>query len=191
MDIRSFLAFEQPEEIKGIIEEISGALSKSNLDVRWVKTGNIHLTIVFLGSVPAEDLDAMEPLLSNSCSEFAPFSISLKGLGCFPNPRSPRVIWVGLQGDIERMGGFRDSLQARLAPFGIKEEKRPFRAHLTLGRFNRFRKTDRELDHYLEKYSDVSSPVCSLGELVLFKSDLRRGGSIYTKLRSWSLTGIR
>jgi 2'-5' RNA ligase len=87
------------------------------------------------------------------------------------------------------MGRLRDRLQAQLVPFGIKEEKRPFRPHLTLGRFNSFRKTDRELEQYLEKYRALASPICSLGELVLFKSELRRGGSMYTKLRSWPLTG--
>ncbi len=189
MDIRSFLAFEQPKEIKGIIEEVSGELGQSHLDVRWVKPGNIHLTVVFLGSVPAENLTAMEQPIHEVCAAFSPFSIALKGLGCFPHARNPRVIWVGLEGDIERMAGFRDSLQERLVPFGIKEEKRPFRPHLTLGRFNRFRRTDPELEGLLERYRDLESPVCSLGELVLFKSDLRRTGSIYTKLKSWHLTG--
>jgi 2'-5' RNA ligase len=189
VDIRSFLAFDKPEVIKNIIEEVSGDLSKSDLDVRWVKTGSIHLTIVFFGSVPAEVLEAMERPLAETCSEFAPFSISLKGLGCFPHSRNPRVIWVGIEGDTDRMGRLRDRLQAQLVPFGIKEEKRPFRPHLTLGRFNSFRKTDRELEQYLEKYRALASPICSLGELVLFKSELRRGGSMYTKLRSWPLTG--
>jgi len=187
--IRSFLAFEQPEEIRGIIDEVSVALGKSHLDARWVKPGNIHLTVVFLGSVPAEDLDAMEQPIHEICSGSSSFSIALKGLGCFPHARSPRVIWIGLEGEIERMAGFRDSLQERLVPFGIKEEKRPFRPHLTLGRFNSFRRTDRELEEILERYRDLASPVCPLEELVLFKSDLRRSGSIYTKMKSWHLTG--
>lgn len=191
MGIRSFLAFEQPEEMRTIIEEVSAALGKSPLDVRWVKTGNIHLTVVFLGSVRAEDLTAMERPIDEICSAYEPFSIALNGVGCFPHARSPRVIWAGLEGDIERMARFRDNLQERLVPFGIKEEKRPFRPHLTLGRFNSFRRADRELEGFMERYRDLASPVCSLGELVLFKSDLSRGGSIYTKLKSWSLQGER
>ncbi len=189
MDIRSFLAFDKPDIIRSTLEEVSGDLSRSDLDVRWVKIESIHLTIVFLGSVPAEDLEAMHHPLAETCAEFAPFSISLKGLGCFPHTRNPKVIWVGIEGDTERMARFRDRLQARLVQFGIREEKRPFRPHLTLGRFNRFRKMDRELERYLEKYRDLAGPLCSLGELVLFKSELRRGGSIYTPLKSWPLTG--
>lgn len=189
MDIRSFLAFEKPQEIKGILEEVSAALGTSRMDVRWVRPENIHLTIVFLGYVRTEDLTAMEEPIGEVCSSFGPFMISLKGMGCFPNRRSPRVIWIGLEGDIERMAHFRDRLQEPLKTFGIKEEKRPFRPHLTLGRFNSRSRNDRELEQYLEKYEDLSSPSCLLGELALFRSDLRRGGSIYTKLKSWRLTG--
>ncbi|RJR50170.1 MAG: RNA 2',3'-cyclic phosphodiesterase [Desulfobacteraceae bacterium] len=189
MAIRSFLAFEKPDEIKGIIEEVSAALGKSRLDVRWVKAGNVHLTMVFLGNMQEEDLEAMEEPVQEICSTFTPFAVALKGLGCFPHTRNPRVIWIGLDGEIERMGRFRDDLQRRLIPFGIKEEKRAFRPHLTLGRFNSVRKTDRELEGFLERYRDLRSPLCTLGELVLFKSELRRGGSIYTRLKSWPLTG--
>ncbi len=190
MDIRSFLAFHKPDKIKGILEEASASLRKSALDVRWVRPESIHLTVVFLGYVRPEDLTAMEQPIGETCSEFGSFEISLKGIGCFPNPRNPRVIWIGLEGDIARMALLRDRLQERLRTFGIKEEKRPFRPHLTLGRFNRFsRGAERELEKYLEGYKELSSPPCTLGELVLFKSDLRRDGAIYTELKVWPLAG--
>ncbi len=189
MDIRSFLAFEQPEEFRRLVRDISGALVKSRLDVRWVKPENIHLTVVFLGNVSVENLSAMEQRIAESCARFRPFQIALKGIGCFPNTRNPRVIWVGLEGETERMGRFRDELQAPMASFGVKEEKREFRPHLTLGRFNRSPGGDRELQRILEEHGGLSSPACLIEELLLFKSDLRRGGSIYTKLKSWPLTG--
>lgn len=183
------MAFEQPEAIRSPIREVSAALVKSRLDCRWVKPESMHLTVVFLGNVSVENLAAMEQPVQETCGRFGPFQIALKGVGCFPNARNPRVLWVGLEGDIERMGRFRDEVQAQVAPFGIKEEKRPFRPHLTLGRFNRSPRGDRELERILNEYGDLSTPACVLEELVLFKSELRRGGSIYTKLKSWALTG--
>jgi RNA 2',3'-cyclic 3'-phosphodiesterase len=189
VDIRSFIAFEQPEAIRGFLRETSSSLIKSRLDVRWVKPENIHLTIVFLGNVSVENLSAMERPIGVTCGRHRPFPISLKGLGCFPNARSPRVLWLGLEGDAERMGRLRDELQAGLVPFGIEAEKRPFRPHLTLGRFNRSPRGDRELERVLGEHEGLSSPSCTIEELVLFKSDLRRGGSIYTKLKSWPFTG--
>lgn len=189
MEIRSFLAFERPPEIRTILDRVSGELRKSRLDVRWVKPENIHLTIVFLGNIRSEDVKAIESPLQKLCLTTGPFQISLKGTGCFPNSRKPRVLWIGLEGDLERMGGFRDSLQEVLKSFGVPKEDRAFRPHLTLGRFRSLERADRELEEILTRYQDLSGPVCLLNELILFKSELRPGGSFYTRLASWPLTG--
>ncbi|HEX9910565.1 MAG TPA: 2'-5' RNA ligase family protein, partial [Desulfatiglandales bacterium] len=74
-----------------------------------------------------------------------------------------------------------------LSPFGIKEEERAFRPHLTLGRFKKPGKRQTELEQLLATYRDLASPACTLGELVLFRSDLKPGGAVYTKMLSWPL----
>jgi 2'-5' RNA ligase len=124
MEIRSFLAFELPEDIKKIVTRVSGEIRKSSLDVRWVRPEFIHLTVVFMGDIQSEQIPSMGEVLSAVCSSYKGFRISLKPLGCFPNSRSPRVIWLGIDGDLERMSRFRDDLQHALSPFGIKEEER-------------------------------------------------------------------
>ncbi len=189
MEIRSFLAFELPVDIKKTVIRVTGEIRHSGLDARWVKAENIHLTIVFLGHVKTEELDSIGEKVRNVCPEYGPFDIALKGVGCFPNMRRPRVLWLGLDGDIERMSHFRDDLQRALKAFGIKEEKRPFKPHLTLGRFRSTRKMGSRLEELLSKYAALESPVESLNELYLFKSDLKPGGAVYTKLRSWPLSG--
>lgn len=189
MEIRSFLAFEQPSEIQAILSRVSGELRRSPLDVRWVKPENIHLTVVFLGNIRSEDVETLENPLQKLCLTYGPFQISLKGTGCFPHSRKPRVLWIGLEGDLERMGRFRDSLQEEMQSFGIPKEDRAFRPHLTLGRFRSVGRADRELDEVLTRHRDLSGPVCWLKELILFKSEIRPEGSVYTRLRSWPLTG--
>jgi 2'-5' RNA ligase len=188
MAIRSFLAFELPEDIKAIVTRVSGEIRKSSLEVRWVRPEFIHLTVVFMGDVESERIPLMgEPVLA-VCSEHSPFRISLKPMGCFPNSRNPRVLWLGIDGDLNRMSHFRDDLQHALSPFEIKKEERPFRPHLTLGRFKKPGKKQSELEQLLAKYRDLSSPACTLGELVLFRSDLKPGGAVYTKMLSWHLS---
>lgn len=189
MEMRSFLAFELPEPIKDVVSRVSGEMKKTPLDVRWVKVDNIHLTIVFMGSIRADLPDHMGPLIGKICRNFGPFPISLKGVGVFSNRRNPRVLWIGLDGDTERMSRFRDAMQKDLEPFGIKEEKKRFNPHLTLGRFRKGAKTGAPLDAILEKYNDLTSPACLLSELILFKSDLKPGGAVYTRLNTWPLTG--
>ena len=189
MEIRSFLAFELPEEIKGIITHVSEDLRKSSPDLKWVRVDNIHLTLVFMGNVKRDDLPAIGDAARKVCQGYGHFNISMKGMGVFPNRRNPRVIWLGLEGDLERMSFLRDALQKHLRPFGIKEEKRRFKPHLTIGRFRKVGKSNFNIDEAITKYGAMTSPVCILKELILFKSDLKPTGAVYTKLETWPLFG--
>lgn len=187
MGIRSFLAFELPPEIKEQIGTVSKELKKSALPVRWVKVDNIHLTIIFLGSVNEDAIDDIKEKVHRVVKGFSVFKTRLSGIGVFPNWRRPRVIWVGLNGETERLSRFRDELQTELKVFGIREEKRPFSPHLTIGRFKGILDWDEELKLILDKYHDISSDLQHLNELILFKSALKPDGPVYTKMAVWPL----
>ena len=189
MAIRSFLAFELPVDIKRIIMTVSEDVRQLPLNVRWVNVDNIHITTVFMGDVQEEQIGPIQDVVKDVCQGYGPFSIAIKGLGIFGSRRNPRVLWIGLDGAIDRMGYFRDDLQKGLRPFGIKEEKRRFKPHLTLGRFRKGARTGTHLDDLLSKYYDLTSPECIIEELVLFKSDLKPGGAVYSKLNGWPLIG--
>ncbi len=189
MEIRSFLAFELPQDIRKVVVQVSGELRKSPLDVRWVKPKNIHLTVVFLGNIREDEIPSLRDAAEKVCLSFDPFSVSLKGVGCFPNRRKPRVLWVGLDGDIERMGSLRDSLQESLRPFGVKQEKRAFRPHLTLGRFRRIGKALKHLEALIAEHESLTTPECPLNELILFRSDLKPSGAVYSKIAAFPLAG--
>ncbi len=187
MAIRSFLAFELPPVIKQEVTRISGEVKKSGLEAGWVKPGNIHLTIVFLGDINEKDVPAVISCLDSAVVNYKPFDISLGGMGLFPDIRKPRVLWFGLNGEIERLASLRDDLQKPLESFGIKQEKRSFKPHLTLGRFRRPVRERNLLKRIVDDYSNISAFGGTLDELVLFKSELKPGGSIYTKIHSWHL----
>jgi RNA 2',3'-cyclic 3'-phosphodiesterase len=190
MAIRSFLAFELPPDIKRMVKDISEDIRRTRLDLKWVKVDNIHLTVVFMGNIRSEDVRAIGEEAGDVCVGFEPFEIALKGLGVFPNTRRPRVLWLGLEIETERISSFRDSLQERLLDFGVREEKRAFTPHLTLGRFRKPEMYDPLLGDIISRYADIKSPVGRLEELVMFKSELRPGGAEYTKLKSFPLKGI-
>lgn len=191
MKIRSFLAFELPLEIETVVTRVSQELKKSSLNAKWVKSGNVHLTVVFMGDIEMSEIPAIKEEVGKVCLTYGAFDISLKGVGCFPHTRKPRVLWVGLDGDLERMSLFRDALQEHLIPFGIKGDKRRFKPHLTLGRFRKPKRTNFEELELLSRYGDMTSPACSLTELTLFKSELKSDGARYTRLGVWSLSGKR
>ena len=189
MAIRSFLAFELPVDIKSTIMAVSEDVRQLPLDVRWVNVTDIHLTIVFMGNVQEEQIKPIQDTVKEVCQGYGPFSIAIKGIGLFGSRRNPRVLWIGLNGAINRMACFRDDLQKKLRRFGIKEEKRRFKPHLTLGRFRKGGRAGAHLNDLLSKYHDLTSPECTIEELVLFKSDLKPGGAVYSKLNGWPLTG--
>ena len=191
MAIRSFLAFELPVDIKRIIMAVSEDLRRLSLNVRWVNVTNIHLTVVFMGDVQEGQIGPIQEIVKDICKGYGPFSIAIKGIGLFGGRRNPRVLWIGLDGAIDRMACFRDDLQEGLKSFGIKEEKRRFKPHLTLGRFRKGARAGTHLDDLLSRYHDLTSPDCIIEELVLFKSDLKPGGAVYSKLNGWALTGKR
>jgi RNA 2',3'-cyclic 3'-phosphodiesterase len=191
MTVRSFLAFELPLEIKDQVKLISEELKRSNMDVRWVKPDNIHLTIVFLGDVREGDISAITREIDLVCCGFHPFDFFLKGLGLFPDRKRPRILWAGYDGDIERLSSLRDVLHERLTAFEIKEEKRQFQPHLTLGRFRNPGRIDPRLDEIMHRHEGLSSPSFQVGDLILFKSELRPQGPEYTRLESWAMSADR
>ena len=190
MAIRSFLAFELPLDIKNTVKAALDQAKQHDLTIKWIPLMNIHLTVVFLGNIKEEDIPAMGKRIQESCQRTAHFHISLDNMGCFPNKRNPRVLWLGLKGEIERMSFFRDELQNQLIPFGITPEKRPFKPHLTLGRFKKPDKRNAfKIGKLIESYQDVNDSEQILPELVQFRSDLKPSGAVYTRIGSWKLRG--
>jgi RNA 2',3'-cyclic 3'-phosphodiesterase len=187
--IRSFLAFELPTQIRQVLLRVYEEAKRASLDVKWVRPEGIHLTVVFMGDVREADIPSLIEVMGDVTPPYRPFSMALRGMGCFPNTRNPRVIWLGVESDLERMARLRDDLQEKLLPFGIPAEKRDFRPHLTLGRFRKPGKEPAALKELLSKHRGLTSPACSLNELTLFRSDLKPGGAVYTKMKSWALTG--
>ena len=189
MDIRSFLAFELPPEIKKILTDTSKEMKKRLINLRWVKVENIHLTVIFLGNFPLDSVDSAGNALGEICERHAPFRIQLKGIGTFGGRQNPRVLWAGIEGDLDRIGALRDQLQGKLAEFGIEKESRKYKPHLTLARFKKGSDPEMELPRILSEFKDINSSFCMLEELLFLRSDLKPAGAVYTKLKAWPLKG--
>lgn len=186
--IRAFLALEFPasvgEKIAGYIE----SLKKVAPETRWVNSRQVHLTLKFFGSLEQETLDRIANALAPLCSSTAPFRLTLTGVGGFPKLLRPRVIWVGLGGQKEHLKGLQQAVEETLSPLGIAREDRPFHPHLTLGR-NKIPEANESLYHHLRNWAEPESEPFRVDEVILFQSDLKRGGSVYTKLKVFPLGG--
>lgn len=182
--IRSFIAVELCAEIRQKLEEILRSMQGPRTQaVRWVPARNIHLTLKFLGDVaPAQMTPLTQQLRDRVCQEAA-FSISIGEMGAFPNPRRPRVVWVGVDApqELAALAALVDRETGRL---GFPPEDRPFSPHLTLGRVNQSATPEqvRQIAAVLAEQNVGRLGTCRVSEVVLFRSDLRPGGAEYTPL---------
>ena len=184
--IRTFIAIELDESIKDgltkLQERLKGKVPRGS--ARWVRPKGIHLTLKFLGDVPADQIGEITRALERSCQGFAPFSLSCGGLGCFPNLKRPRVVWVGIQEETGTLAQLKKAIEENVAPLGYPTEKRKFSPHLTLGRVQkRASSGDRRRLGELVGASEIGM----LGQMEvrsvnLIRSDLRPSGAVYTRL---------
>jgi 2'-5' RNA ligase len=179
--MRAFIAFELPPEITQLAADLQACLRRQGLKLRWVRPGNIHLTLRFLGEIPSELSADVAQAMRMAARGSTPVALCIEDLGVFPGPRKPRVLWMGLGGQIELLVQTAARLEAELVPLGIPREDRPFKAHLTLARIQTALDA-RLLQAALEACDGFASQPLVAAEMVLFQSDLRPQGPTYTPL---------
>lgn len=178
--MRLFIAIQLNPEIRRELSHLKERI-KGIEGIRWVKSENIHLTLIFLGEVEEDRVEAIKRAMREGIKGFLPFSIRPKGLGVFPHPRNVRVIWVGIEPK-EKVVVLQQRLEKELRKAGFSFEKRRFEPHLTLGRAKRlqnredFFKIMKEINKI-----DLSSSL-KVEEIELIQSRLTPQGPIYQTL---------
>jgi 2'-5' RNA ligase len=189
--IRSFVAVDIPDSVKNELEKIGELLRREipGARMRWSRPSGVHLTLKFLGDVSESDLPNIKTALAQVGARHNPFSLVVGGLGCFPNARQPRVVWVGVQEEGGVLAALQRDVEKSLAPLGFKPEKRAFHPHLTLGRA---RRDIRHSDQRLLGELTASMPAEGLAQVRvesfrLMRSDLQPDGAVYTSLQLFAL----
>lgn len=131
---RLFVAIDLGEGARAALVAAQRACHGLALPVRWVDPQGAHLTLKFLGDTEVGRVGALAATLRAVAAGQRPFDLRTGGLGAFPNARRPRVLWLGLTGDLERLARLQRAVEVALGELGFPPEVRPFRPHLTLGR---------------------------------------------------------
>lgn len=179
--IRTFIAFETPEDIRKEVREAQTKLLSAGAEVKWEPLDKFHVTIKFLGNVMESALPDVLSLIDATAGRFRTCAVLYQDLGCFPNLRNPRVIWIGCKNDDGILQSLKEELDRVLAPLGFEPEERDFHPHLTLGRV-KGRRNIEDLISIL-KNLNFEPRTAMINSIVVMKSDLRPGGSIYTSLQ--------
>ena len=165
--------------------QLQDRLKRDGPPVRWVDPTKVHVTLKFMGAVPAEQIPIVCDCTAQAATAATPFEVEAAGVGVFPNPNRPRVVWVGLQGDLDALRGLQARVEANLAAQGFPTEGRPFSPHLTLGRV-RERAAPADVRTLGQAVTRLTVPVLGrwrVEQIVVMRSDLRPTGPIYTPLR--------
>ena len=133
--VRVFVAVHLPSAQREALERSIVSLGEHGLDkVRWVRAEGIHLTLKFLGDIPAPDVEAVTGTMLRAAGESKQFRLELSTLGVFPNLKRARVLWCGVDGQMEALSALQQRIEQGLEGIGYPRENRPFTPHLTLGR---------------------------------------------------------
>jgi 2'-5' RNA ligase len=180
--VRTFIALPLPADVKTALGELNEKLATtvSPRAVRWVRPERMHLTLRFLGETAVADLPAIQAALEPI--KAPPFTLTLDGLGGFPNRKRPRVIWVGLRETSGELAKLKRKLDATLAPLGWEKEKRRFNPHLTLGRVKKIGGVGK-----LAWNTAVPAADWGVTAVQFIQSDLQPDGPVYTVLHEQQL----
>ena len=187
--IRAFLALDPPPEVLCKITDIQRALRRNIQGaLSWVRPEGIHLTLKFFGDIAAKDVGAVSEVVAGQAAAAGEFHLEARGLGVFPDTRRPRVLWLGIGGEVERLIALQQAVDRGLEASGFPREERPFRAHLTLARI-RSPQGLSGLDGVLTAKGSESAGKFTAAGLTLFKSELTPKGAIYTELGYFPFQG--
>ena len=186
--IRAFLAIELPDALRPGLAQVQGELKRSRADVRWVAVPNIHLTLKFFGNVPDDEIDTLALAAREAAATATPLQLQVTSAGAFPSLNAPRVVWLGLGGDLLPLTQLFYRLEKAFAALGYPPEGRAFNPHLTLGRVKSPANREK-LAGMLKKLPPLDWPPFEVKELILFQSVLSPQGSKYTPLRVIKLGG--
>jgi RNA 2',3'-cyclic 3'-phosphodiesterase len=203
--LRLFVAITIPEPVRNEMARVQQELKPLALgDVRWTKAEQLHLTLKFLGNVPAGSLEAVKQSLAEACAGTRPFPLRARGIGIFPNERQPRVVWVGFESDEKALTDLQLRVEQLLAPYAEKpgsprgvttnhanptadnstpRGKERFLPHATLGRFQKYRRNKTE--KLLPRAAALAGHVFGewrVAEIVLFRSELSADGARHTQV---------
>jgi 2'-5' RNA ligase len=184
--LRLFAAVDVPDRAKEEVVEAVAPWRERLAKGRWVPPENWHVTVKFMGRTWPRLVDWLEEACRDAATSIRPFRLSLDGLGVFPGPTRARVLWAGFKDPEGSLLALARALDDRLAR-EFKPEKRPFRGHLTVARFNP-PVPMREVTGELEATRLDAEPF-EVRSLVLYRSHLSPKGARYEALRTYPLRG--
>lgn len=180
--MRLFVALDIPEDVRASLRAFAQPLRAKWPRIRWTRPEGQHVTLKFLGEVGEERLELIVSMLAPLRSP-EPVTMNFRGIGFFPQPGRPRVLWAGVEGSAN-LQPLAAEVESALVVAGFPAEQRAFRPHLTLARFHPEDDTAR-LQEALAAHANAELGSATASKFILFRSRLKPGGAEYTPLETF------
>ncbi len=181
--MRVFIAVPLPVDLKAKMTALQGEFRRLPLEATWVRDAGFHLTLKFLGEVEASHIGSIASCMAATAQRYAPFSLTLSGVGVFPHESNPRVLWVGIEDDTGRLRQLQQRLDAELAQIGHLPDDRPFAPHLTLARLKRVSRRGEFLAALKTRHRVVLGQL-DVDHIELIESQLHPSGAQYSTVNA-------
>jgi len=183
-NLRLFIAIELPSEVQETLSTTAHKLATQMLRVQWANPRGSHLTLKFLGATAPDQVAAITASMHAATHHVRSFTLATTTVGVFPNQRQPRVIWLGIDGDLERLRHLQQRVEQHIAPLGFPTEERAFSPHLTLGRSAKdATPQDRTVIAQAIRAAVAPQPCrWQVTSISLMRSELHRDGARYTRM---------
>lgn len=184
MIYRLFIAAELPQPIKTVLAVAQERFGGADAALKLAAPASMHLTLRFLGDTSSDWIPRIEQALRAALIGRPSIVLELTRISAFPNLQRPSVVWAGVGGATTELARAQAALEDQLAAIGIARDPRPFQAHLTLGRVRRDAnaRTLEQLRATLRAAPALPRSSWPIERIVLFRSELRREGSLYTEM---------
>ena len=179
---RTFVAVDVSEPVRRRVAELVSALGDGVDGVKWVAAENLHFTLQFLGDVDDAALGDICTKVGRAAADAKPFEIRVAGAGAFPRPARPRTLWLGVSDGAQAMIALQATITAALAGTDAHLDRRPFSPHLTIGRVRGRYQPGGPLVGRIADHSDFDVGALAVDDVVVYSSELQRGGPVYQVL---------
>ena len=182
--VRSFLAIELAEDLVPKILDVQKEFKKTNANVKYVPSENMHFTLKFFGNVDLDMIEDISNAIRKVIVNYTSFELNIKDCGCFPNKKVIKVLWLGLE-EGSPIKELQKDLDKEFKKLGFKKE-RNFISHLTIGRV-KSPKNKQEIRKTIEKLENIEIGQMTVSKICLKKSTLTPQGPIYEDIKVFEL----
>jgi 2'-5' RNA ligase len=186
---RTFIALPLPGAVRSKLETLQKTLTPEVAGARWIDRASFHLTLAFLGDVDDAGLNAVCLAVAESVRDHRRFSLHARGLGTFPDASRPRVLWAGIEGDVDALASVQRAIFEAAAGAGYRPAEERFHPHVTLARLKPGRGPVADLSAIVQRHRLWDGGAFAADTIVTYASTTTPEGPAYAPLGRGPLSG--